>query len=94
MTASELWRLTASQAVGLLKRAEVSPLEMVDAAASRIEATDGALNALPTLCLGRARDHARKLMDKGGDSLLAGLPIAVNDTVFRTCIQTPGGSTS
>ncbi|MCH7941699.1 MAG: amidase, partial [Proteobacteria bacterium] len=92
MTASELWRLTASQAVGLLKRAEVSPLEMIDAAASRIEATDGALNALPTLCLERARDHARKLMDKGGDSLLAGLPIAVKDLEDVAGVRTTYGS--
>ena len=31
-------------------------------ASPRIEATDGDLNALPTLCIERARDHARKLM--------------------------------
>ncbi len=35
MSASELWRLTANQAVGLLKRGEVSPIELIDAAAVR-----------------------------------------------------------
>ena len=92
MSASELWRLTATEAVGLLKRGEVSPLEMIDAAALRIEATDGALNALPTLCLERARDHAGRLMAAGGDSLLAGLPIAIKDLVDVAGVRTTYGS--
>ncbi len=92
MMASELWRLTATETVGLLKRGEVSPLELIDAAAQRIEATDGALNALPTLCLERARDHARRLMDEGGDSLLAGLPIAVKDLQDVAGVRTTYGS--
>ena len=47
--ATELHRLSASDAVALLRRGKVSPLELVEAAAARIEATDGHLNALPTL---------------------------------------------
>ena len=78
---SETWRLSAVDAVDLLKRGEVSPLELVDAAAARIAATDGAINALPILCLDRARDHARRLMAKppAERGLLGGLPIAVKD---------------
>ena len=59
---TELTHLTACAAVDLLERREVSPLELVEAAAARIAATDGAINALPTLCLDRARDHAKRLM--------------------------------
>ena len=55
---TDLTKLSAQTAVNLLRRREVSPLEMIDAAVSRIEATDGSLNALPTLCIDRARDHA------------------------------------
>ena len=75
MSVGELCRLTAREAVGLLKSGDLSPLELIDAAARRIDATDGALNALPTLCLERARDHARRLMESatGRDSLLVAL---------------------
>ena len=57
---TELTRLTACAAVDLLERREVSPLDLVEAAAARIAATDGALNALPTLCLDRAQQAARR----------------------------------
>jgi len=81
---TDLTRLTACAAVDLLKRGQVSPLELVDAALDRIARTDGALNALPTLCAERARGQARRLMDGpapsgGAGSLLRGLPIAVKD---------------
>jgi amidase len=60
---SELTRLTAQAAMRLLRQGQVSPLELIDAALARIAATDGALNALPTLCADRARDRARRLME-------------------------------
>ncbi|MGE0723800.1 MAG: amidase, partial [Alphaproteobacteria bacterium] len=82
---ADLTALTAVQAVGLLRRRAVSPLELVDAAARRIEAVDGAVNALPIRFLDRARDSARRFMATDhGDAVerpgwLAGLPIAVKD---------------
>ena len=79
MSTNELYRRTATDVVGLLKRGEVTPLELIDVAAARIAATDGAINAVPTLCLERARDHAKRLMASGEDTLLGGLPIAVKD---------------
>ena len=77
---SDLFRVSARAAVDLLRTGEVSPLDMVDAAAARIEATDGALNALPTPCIERARDHARRIMasgpaQAGNGPWLAGLPL-------------------
>ena len=79
----ELIRLSAVAAVQRLRRGEVSPLELLDAAAARIQATDGALNALPILCLERARAQARRLSEHSpgdpGPGWLAGLPIAVKD---------------
>jgi len=44
---NELCRPSATGAVALLKRRTMSPLELIDAAAARIEATDSRLNALP-----------------------------------------------
>lgn len=94
---SALWRLSAAEAVARLRRGEVTPLELVEAAAARIEATDGALNALPTLCLERARDHARRIMAEpaGGqrpESWLGGLPIAVKDLEDVAGVRTTYGS--
>ena len=94
----ELIKLSASEAVELLQGGEVTPLEMVDAAAARIEATNPHGNALPTLCLDRARDHARCLMaDRPGPDdpawHLSGLPIAVKDLVNVAGVRTTLGST-
>jgi amidase len=83
-----LIRLTARQAVDLLRASEVSPLELVEAALARHEAVDGSVNAMPTLCAERARDQARRIIDRGTPShegveaagvWLGGLPIAVKD---------------
>lgn len=85
MPQDELVRLTAREAVGLLRDGEVSPLEMIDAAIERIEAVDGTVNAMPTLCVERARDQAIRL-EAGmglpidpGPGWLAGLPIAIKE---------------
>lgn len=93
---NELCRLSATDAVALLKKGEVSPLEMVDAAAERIAETDGVLNAMPILCLDRARDQARRVMQlRGRDHpphYLHGLPIAVKDNVHVQGVRCTMGS--
>jgi amidase len=79
---SELIRLTATEAVSLLRRGEVQPLDLVDASIARIEAVDNTVNALPAHCFDRARDKAKTMPSTAsaddGHSLL-GLPIAVKD---------------
>ena len=94
---SELWRLSATDAVGRLHRGEVSPLELVEAAAARIEATDRHINALPTLCLERARDRARRMTDRprppaGEAPWLGGLPVAIKDLEDVAGVRTTYGS--
>ncbi|MEX2649120.1 MAG: amidase family protein [Alphaproteobacteria bacterium] len=94
---TELYRLTARTAVDLLRCGEVSPLELIDAAEVRIAATDKPLNALPTLCLDRAREHARRMMagkaPKGrGAAALHGLPVAVKDLNPVAGVRTTQGS--
>ena len=93
----ELWKLSARQAVGLLKRRKVSPLELIDAAAARIEATNPKINAFVTLCYERARENARRLMKKRPAGKLPphylhGLPIGVKDGTDVEGVRTTSGS--
>lgn len=88
---ASLVELTACEAVRLLRDGEVSPLELVDAAADRIAAVDPAVNALPTLCLDMARDTARSLDPKAAGPL-AGLPIVVKDMDEVRGVRTTYGS--
>ncbi len=80
-SSSELTRLTATEAVALLRKGEVTPLEMIDAAAARIEAVEGQVNALPVRFLDIARKKARRL-ERPADpprGWLAGLPVAAKE---------------
>lgn len=88
-TPTALWQLTATDAVALLKKRQISPLELIDAAADRIAAIDQQVNALPTLCLDRAREQAERLPD---NSLLQGLPIAIKDLTAVAGVRTTRGT--
>lgn len=92
---SELTRLTAREAVALLRARKVSPLELVDAAIARIEAVEPVVNALPIRCYDRARDQAKRLMAEGEANLqqpLAGLPVAIKDLSRLKGVRTTWGS--
>ena len=94
---SELWQLTAVEAVALLRAKEVSPTELVQAAIRRIEAVDPAVNALPTRCFERALAHAREI-EKTAVSTpddargLGGLPVAVKDITDVAGVRSTFGS--
>jgi amidase len=91
----ELIKLTAREAVTLLRKRQVSPLELVDAAIARIEEVDRAVNALPIRCFDRARDQAKTIMGEGTKALerrLVGLPIAVKDLSRLSGVRTTWGS--
>ena len=94
----ELIRLTATQAVTLLKRGDITPLELIDAAERRISQVEPAINALPTLCLERGREQARRLMRgegreaEGEPGWLAGLPVAIKDLADVAGVRTTYGS--
>ena len=93
-----LFRMSASEAVARLKRGEVSPVELIDAAAKRIAAIEPQVNALPTLCLDRARERAKAIpaLAKSGASgrpgWLAGLPVAIKDLNDVAGVRTTYGS--
>lgn len=76
-----LVRETAVAVVGKLRSGEVTPLDLLDVLEKRIAEVDGKVNALPTLCFDRARDHAKALMKMpaGERGLLAGLPVPIKD---------------
>lgn len=79
-----LCELSATEAVRLLRRRELSPLELVDAAIARIEAADPLINALPIRRFEAAREAARDFPKPDATTAeapgwLAGLPIAVKD---------------
>src|SRR3954469_22120948 len=81
----ELWRMSAVEAVVRLRKGEISPLELVEASAGPIAEVEPAVNALPTLCLDRARDHAKSIMQSGAAceaGWLAGLPVSIKDLTY------------
>jgi amidase len=86
---TELWRLSATEAVALLKKGEVAPGDLIDAAAARIEAVDGAVNALPTRCFERARGFAEAARRKAP---LYGLPVAIKDSMDVAGVRSTQGS--
>src|SRR5881392_3846261 len=96
---NELWRMSAVEAVARLRNREISPLELIEASAQRIAEVEPAVNALPTLCLDRARDHARRIM-AGGEACeasgeagwLAGLPVSIKDLTDVAGVRTTYGS--
>ncbi len=94
---SEAHRLSAEEAVRRLLARELSPSELVEASAARIEAVDGALNALPTRCIERALEHARRIERGDGGRAddprwLAGLPVAIKDLNPVAGVRTTYGS--
>jgi amidase len=95
MQHADLIRLPALSVVELLAKGTVSPLDCIDALEQRIAAVDTKVNALPTLCLERARDRARALMQRPAESRgrLAGLPIPIKDLTAVEGVRTTHGST-
>lgn len=94
---TELVKLTAREAIALLRRGEVSPLELVDTAAARIESVDGAVNALPIRCFERARDQAKAMLNARREAderpgWLFGLPVAIKDLNRVAGVRTTWGS--
>jgi amidase len=90
----ELIDLSACEAVTRLKAGDVSPVELVDAAAARIEAINPAVNAIPTLCLDQARDTAIAMPkpDNPEAGWLAGLPVMIKEVNEVAGVRTTYGS--
>ena len=96
MSGDELIRMTATEVARRLAAGDVSPLELVEAAAARIESVNPTVNALPILCLDKARDRAISMTDHpppvSERGPLWGIPIAVKDYNDLAGVRTTYGS--
>jgi amidase len=91
----DLIKLGALAVHRLLASGELTSVELVDAAARRIAIIEPAVNALPTLCLERARGQAQSADSArraGQKTLLGGLPIVVKDNNDVGGVRTTGGT--
>ena len=91
---SKLFQKPALEVVSLLEAGDITPLDCLDALEARIGQVDKAVNALPTLCFDRARDHAKAIMAKplSRRGALRGLPIAIKDLNNVAGVLTTHGS--
>ena len=91
---TDLTRLTAIEVTDLLRIGAISPLDCLDALERRITAVNGPVNALVTLCFGRARDNAKRLMELPVHERgrLSGLPVPIKDLVDVAGVRSTQGS--
>lgn len=96
-TGPDLCALPAREAVAMLKRREVSPVELLDAALDRTAAMEPSVNATVTVCADRARaslerleTHARAHGAEPG--WLAGLPVTIKDLTMVSGVRTTYGN--
>lgn len=88
--------LSIEQAARLLRRKEVSPVQLVEAALARIERLNPVLNAFITVAADRARREARNAQREIARGKwkgpLHGIPISLKDNIWTRGIRTTAGS--
>lgn len=99
---SELAFLSVQQAARLLRRREISPVDLVNASLSEIERLNPSINAFLTVLADRARKQARvaerefaRYRRENADKLaspLFGIPISLKDNFWTRGIRTTAGS--
>ncbi|MFQ5826555.1 MAG: amidase, partial [Dehalococcoidia bacterium] len=96
MKAEELCFLTIGELSPLLKKRQVSPVELTQAVLERIEKLNERLNAYITVCpeeaLGAAREAERAILAGNYLGPLHGIPIALKDLYNTKGIRTTSGS--
>ena len=90
----DLIRQSACEVVAALAVGDLSPHDALDAVQARVEAVDPVINALPTRCFDRARDHADRLraVPPAERGELAGLPVPIKDLTAVAGVRTTHGS--
>jgi len=93
---SELAFLSIGQAARLLRRKEISPVDLVDAALGRIERWNPSLNAFLTVLAESARRQAkaaeREIRKGRSRGPLHGIPVSLKDNFWTRGVRTTAGS--
>lgn len=93
---SEVAFLSIEQVARLLKRKEISPVELTEASLARIERLNPGLNAFLTVVADRARRQARTaeraIFHKRLRGPLHGIPLSLKDNFWTRGIRTTAGS--
>src|SRR5215469_16676846 len=93
---SELAFLSIEQASRLLRKREISPSDLVEAALARIERFNPALNAFITIAAEESRADAfrveKLLRQRRAASPLCGIPVSIKDNFLTRGIRTTAGS--
>ena len=94
--ASQLLDLSITEAGSMIRRRELSPVELIEAALDRIEAVDSRVGAFITVLGEQAREVARaaERMITAGYYLgpLHGIPIGLKDNIYTQGVRTTAGS--
>ncbi len=93
---ARLWELTIHEAAALLRRREISSVELTRAHLERIEEVDGVLRAFITLtadlALKQAEAADRRFATGENLSPLTGIPLAIKDVICTEGVRTTCGS--
>jgi amidase len=92
---SEILFASATRQARLIRRGEISPVELVGAYLERIEALDGEVNSLVTVVGEQAVDQARRAqraLGREGLPPFHGVPITVKDLTETAGIRTTGST--
>lgn len=84
--------LTVVEAAALIRRGELSPVELVQAYLDRIERHDAVYRAFNTVTAERALEEARRLETTSGRLPLRGIPLAIKDNFFTAGVPTTANS--
>ncbi len=91
----EFTRLDVTELLGAYAASRLSPVEVVDAVAARIEAVDQRVGGFTALCLDRAREEAvmsETAWSRGSARTLEGIPFGVKDLFDSEGVRTTYGS--